>query len=311
MFGKKCKVPNLHNSSKPSIADHVATSANAVCVLDEYRNDLEMEKRELLKGFWDRTGRTRMKMDKDKKKETSKVNQGVIVCGQQIATADIALFSRFIALGFSKTTFSFEEKCKFEELERINKQGLTQITHHLLKHRETFSKFYNKTADSVSEHFRTLLGEHSVETRIYNNWLTIASAYATVSHFSELPFNNDEIMQLFVDLMIEQNKETARNDDLGIFWKIVQYLISSNILYDEGDYKLVYADRISRTFKQDNIWQKSDIVFEEPKNLLYLSVSRVFGLYKAQALREGDKPLPEATIEYYLKHSPAFVCDTK
>jgi len=41
MFGRKGKVPNLHNSSKPSIADHVATSANAVCVLDEYRNDLE------------------------------------------------------------------------------------------------------------------------------------------------------------------------------------------------------------------------------------------------------------------------------
>src|SRR5690554_8222002 len=87
MFGRKGKVPNLHNSSKPSIADHVATSFNAVCVLNENRNDLEMEKRELLKGFWDKAGRTRMNMDKDKKKETSKVNQGIIVCGQQIATA--------------------------------------------------------------------------------------------------------------------------------------------------------------------------------------------------------------------------------
>jgi DNA primase len=68
LFGRKGKVPNLHNSSKPSIADHVATSSNAVCVLNEYRNDLEMEKRELLKGFWDKAGRTRMNMDKDKKK---------------------------------------------------------------------------------------------------------------------------------------------------------------------------------------------------------------------------------------------------
>lgn len=311
MFGKKGKVPNLHNSSKPSIADHVATSSNAVCVLDEYRNDLEMEKRELLKGFWDKTGRTRMNMDKDKKKETSKVNQGIIVCGQQIATADIALFSRFIALGFSKTTFSFDEKRLFEELELINKQGLTQITHQLLKHRDTFSKFYNKTVDAVSEQFRELLGERTVETRIYNNWLTVASAYATVAHFAELPFNYEQIIQLFVGLMIEQNKETARNDDLGVFWKTVQYLISSNMLFEEGDYKVIYADRITRTFKQDNVWQKSDIVFGEPKDVLYLSVSRVFGLYKTQALREGDKPLPDATIEYYLRNSPAFICDTK
>lgn len=89
MFGRKGKVPNLHNSSKPSIANHVATSSNAVCVLDEYRND--------------KAGRTRMNMDKDKKKETSKVNQGIIVCGQQIATAG----KRFNIL--SAPTFSFKK----------------------------------------------------------------------------------------------------------------------------------------------------------------------------------------------------------
>ncbi len=311
MFGKKGKVPNLHNSSKPSIADHVATSSNAVCVLDEYRNDLEMEKRELLKGFWDKTGRTRMNMDKDKKKETSKVNQGIIVCGQQIATADIALFSRFIALGFSKTVFSYEEKRLFEELEQINKQGLTQITHQLLKHRETFAGNYNKTVDAVSDKFRELLGIITVETRIYNNWLTVASAYATISKIVELPFLYNEIMELFVKMMIEQNKETTRNDDLGIFWKTIQYLISSNMLFENGDYRVVYAEKIERTFKEDGKWQKTDIVFQEPLKLFYLSVSRVFALYKSQALREGDKPLPDATVEYYLKNSPAFICDTK
>ena len=311
MFGRKGKVPNLHNSSKPSIADHVATSANAVCVLDEYRNDLEMEKRELLKGFWDKTGRTRMNMDKDKKKETSKVNQGIIVLGQQIATADIALFSRFIALGFSKSTFSFEEKGAFEELERINKQGLTQITHHLLKHRETFASNYNKNVDRVSDQFRELLGKRSVETRIFNNWLTVSAAYYTVANIVELPFALSDVIALFVEMMVEQNGETAKNDDLGIFWKTVQFLISSDLLYENGDYKVVYADRFTRTFKEDNKWQKSEIILNEPQNLLYLSVSRVFGLYKTQALREGDKPLPDATVEYYLRNSPAYLCDTK
>lgn len=90
MFGRKGKVPNLHNSSKPSIADHVATSFNAVCVLNEYRND--------------KAGRTRMNMHKDKKKETSKVNQAIIVCGQQIATAG----KRFNTL--SAPTFSFRKE---------------------------------------------------------------------------------------------------------------------------------------------------------------------------------------------------------
>jgi DNA primase len=106
------------------------------------------------------------------------------------------LFSRFIALGFSKTTFSFEDKKLFEELEQINKQGLTQITHQLLKHRDTFQKLYNKTVDAVSDQFRELLGTSTVETRIFNNWLTIASAYATVSRIIELPYKYDEIITL-------------------------------------------------------------------------------------------------------------------
>jgi DNA primase len=112
-------------------------------------------------------------------------------------------------------------------------------------------------------------------------------------------------------MMVEQNKETARNDDLGIFWKTVQYLISSNLLFQEGDYRITYADKITRRFKENGEWQRSDIVFPEAQKLFYLSVSRVFGLYKSQALREGDKPLPDATVEYYLKNSPAFICDTK
>lgn len=28
-------------------------------------------------------------------------------------------------------------------------------------------------------------------------------------------------------------------------------------------------------------------------------------------MNEGDKPLPDATVEYYLKNSSAFICDTK
>lgn len=311
MFGNNPKLPNLHNSSKPAIADHVATSANAVCGMDEFRNDLEMEKRELLKGFWDKTGRTRMNMDKDKKKEISKVNQGIIICGQQIATADIALFTRFIALGFSKTIFSFEEKELFEELEEFNKRGLTQITHQLLKHRETFKNNYNKTVDMVSDQFRELLGTTAIETRMYNNWLTIASAYATIANILELPFNYDDVIELFVKLMVAQNNEIGKSDDLGVFWKTVQYLISSNMLYDGGDYRIVSTDRFYRTYKEDNQWKRNEIIFKEPHNLLYLSVSRVFGLYKTQALREGDKPLPDATVEYYLRNSPAFICDCK
>jgi DNA primase len=310
-FGRLPKIPNLHNTSKPALADHVATSSNALCVLDEYRNDLEMEKREFLKGLWDGTGRTRMNMDKDKKKETTSVDQGVIVCGQQMATADIALFSRFVVLSFTQTEFSKEEIRLYEELEEINKRGLTHITHQILKHRPYFKENYSKKVDDVSLKLEELLKGQPVETRVFNNWLMIMAAYATLDDEIELPWDYTETMQLAVDLMLRQNSEMKKNDDLGHFWKIVAYLASSNLIYDDGDYKLVYTREAGYTKMEEGKWLTQKIQWIEPKNLFYLTTSRVFSMYKSQCLREGDKPLPEATIEYYLKNSKAFLFETK
>jgi hypothetical protein len=92
---------------------------------------------------------------------------------------------------------------------------------------------------------------------------------------------------------------------------MVQYLISSNILFRDSDYKIKYADRVIQTYMQDGVWQKREIIFEKPQDVLFLSLTRVFGLYKSHVLKEGDKPLPKATIEYYIINNPAFICDTK
>jgi len=310
-FGRLPKIPNLHNTSKPALADHVATSSNALCVLDEYRNDLEMEKREFLKGLWDGTGRTRMNMDKDKKKETTSVDQGVIVCGQQMATADIALFSRFIVLSFTQTEFSKEEIKLYEELEEINKRGLTHITHQILKHRAYFKENYSKKVDQVSLDLEKLLKGQAVETRVFNNWLMIMSAYATLNDELELPWDYTETLQLSVKLMLMQNGEMKKNDDLGHFWKVVGYLASSNLIFEGGDYKLREDDKVKRIWMEGAEWKKDTIQYLKPKKLFYLTTARVFSLYKSQCLREGDKPLPESTIEYYLKNSKAFLFETK
>ncbi len=308
-FGLRPKVPNLHNTSKAALADHVATTSNAICVLDEYRNDLEMEKREFLKGLWDGTGRTRMNMDKDKKKETTSVDQGIIVCGQQMATADIALFSRFIVLSFNQVEYSDEEKRNFVELEEINKRGLTHITHLVLKNRQYFTEHYNQKVDETADHFRKHLNGVSVETRIFNNWLSIMAAYTCLDGELELPWSFDETMALTVKLMLKQNDEIKRNDDLGSFWQTVQFLISSNLLIDGGDYKAAYTDRVM--WRKDNKNDKEEIKWLDGKNVLWLNPQRVFSMYKSQVLREGDKPLPQSTVLHYLKNSKAFLFETK
>lgn len=310
-FGRLSKAPNVHNTSKPALADHVASSVNALCHIDEYRNDIEMEKREYLKGLWDGTGRTRMNMDKDKKKETTSVDQAVILTGQQMATADIALFSRFIFLSFTQTEYTPEEREAFQSLKELEKRGLTHITHQLLRLRPIFQDNFTAHMKSTSDKMRRFLGTESVEDRIFNNWMIPLATYSTLSEHLELPWDTHELIKFGVSLMLKQNGETKKNDDLGNFWKVVQFLASSNQLFEDGDYKLVTADRMTRRYFESGKWQKQEYDFGGPVQLFYLTSSRVFSLYKSQCLREGDKPLPESTVEYYLRNSPAFVCETK
>lgn len=310
-FGRLAKAPNVHNTSKAALGEHVATSCNAIAHIEEYRNDIEMEKREFLKGMWDGVGRTRMNMDKDKKKETTSVEQAIVLTGQQMATADIALFSRFIFLSFTQTEFTDQERLDFVSLKEIEKRGLTHITHQILRLRGVFHDQYPDQVKLLNEKMRELLKNEVVEDRIFNNWLIPIAAFATISEHLELPWDLHETTKLFVRLMIAQNKETKKNDDLGNFWKVIQYLVSSNMLFDKGDYKIVYSDLISRKYFENGQWGKEDKRLDKTYKLLYITTARIFSLYKAQCLREGDKPLPESTIEYYLRNSAAFVCETK
>jgi hypothetical protein len=51
-FGNAHPGPNINNTTKPALADHVARFSNALCHIDEYKNNLEYEKIEFLKGVW-------------------------------------------------------------------------------------------------------------------------------------------------------------------------------------------------------------------------------------------------------------------
>jgi hypothetical protein len=83
------------------------------------------------------------------------------------------------------------------------------------------------------------------------------------------------------------------------------------MLLDGGDYKVKFTNTFRRQYFENGTWGHEDVFFVKPKRLFFMTTSRVFSLYKAQCLREGEKPMPDSTIEYYLRNSPAFECETK
>ena len=292
--------PNIQNSTLPALNDTVAAVANALVHIDEFKNCLDVNKNEFLKGLWDGTGRTRMNMDLDKKKETTAVDSGVILSGQEMPTADIALFSRLIFLSFSSSIFTDDEKRNFMELKRMRMQGMTHLTLELLNLRRyieaDYPAVYQRTMSEVSD----LLRDVHIEDRIMLNWVAPLAAFRTLEAYLDTSLSYKKMLTVCSMGIKFQNAQCRQNNELAAFWNMVQYLVSEGEIIENGDYRIEYL----RHLKTNNDFEYE---WNETIPVLFIQKSRIFMLYKKFGRLVGDTLLPEGSLKYYLTHSREYL----
>ena len=283
------------------MADAVAQCANALVHLDEFKNSIDIDKREFLKGLWDGTGRSRMNMDRDKKREITKVDAAVIVSGQEMATADIALFSRFIFLSYSKSEFSAEARAKFTELTDIRKRGCSHLTLQMLNFRAKFIQEFKDSLNFCKKDITTALADDRIEDRILFNWEVVLAAYHALREVINLPFDYNDIRSIVIRGIKAQNRETKSNNELANFWNIVSYFHQEGKIWNGCDYRIDMEDRL----KCSN--RNGEMVFSKTKRILYLRYSRIFQLYKMHGRQVNEVLIPPASLIYYLENSQAYL----
>lgn len=293
--------PNIVNATLPALSDAVAQCANAIVHLDEFKNSIDVDKREFLKGLWDGTGRSRMNMDRDKKREITRVDAAVIVSGQEMATADIALFSRFIFLSYSKSEFSAEARERFAELMDIRKHGCSHLTLQILKYRAKFIQEFKDSFSFCKKDISSALADDGVEDRILFNWQVVLAAYHALREVIELPFDYNDIRAIVIQGIKAQNKETKSNNELANFWNIVSYFHQEGKIWSGCDFRIDREDRL----KCSN--RNSEMVFSKTKRILYLRYSRIFQLYKMHGRQVNEVLIPPASLIYYLENSQAYL----
>lgn len=290
--------PNIQNSTPSALNDTVAASANALAHIDEYKNDLDVKIIEFLKGLWDGTGRTRMNMDLDKKKETTAVDAGIILSGQEMPTADIALFTRIIFLQFPRSEFSDKEKQNYKKLLDMRSLGLTHLTIELLKQRRHFEQAWSTAFKETQGDVGNALGDAKGEDRIMNNWcVPLAALRVLKSCIPNLSY--DDMLRVIVDGIRKQNAECKTNGELGGFWNTVQYLVSDGELIDGGDFFIRFLNHLKTDV--------ADVCWTERRPVLFLQKTRVFNLYRKEGRQTNDKVLPTDALRYYLQNSTAYL----
>ena len=294
------KAPNLKNSTPIALNDDVAYACDALVHFDEYKNDLNPKMIEFLKGLYDGVGRTKMGGANFGDRKMTPVKTGVIMSGQEIPTADIALFHRCVFLPFQRSEFSIEERQRFAALRTRQECGLTDLTLVALAQRKrvqgNFMGAYAEVCDRITRETHNA----PLETRIVENWAKILAVFRCVEERLPFPFSFEEILQTAIRGLVKQNSMSGEGNELAHFWRTVMYLRDNGDLFEKGDYHIKAYSRFS-----------SDIIngreYSSPREILLLNTSRVFMLYKEAARRSGDKIIPDDALREYIKNTDYYL----
>lgn len=293
--------PSLATTSMASLNEMLSNAENNLVHLDEYKNELDFRKIELLKQIWGGSGQTKKNMDGDKKVQRTFVRSGVILTGQDAPTRDDALFSRVIHLAYSEVTFSAEAKRNFEEFQAISARGASHLTVQLLKLRKLFEADYSTNYALCKRQLVSALSEESIEDRLLNNWLAPLAAFRTAETSLTLPFGYADLFAICLGGIRRQNEQLKKNSDIAVFWT----LLDSGHMQGKIIERAHFFFRKVKAFKRNN----GDVIdFGREKPLLFLNYQNVI---TTLAQRVNGQTvvgkLDAASNESYLRTHPAFL----
>jgi hypothetical protein len=293
LFGVGQTPFNIHNGTKAGLAEHLQQFSNAFAWIDEYKNALDFEKIETLKSIYDSIGRSRMNMDKGKKKETTAVNAGVLLSGQEMPTADVALFTRVIFLLFNQTKFSDQEKTDYDILKVIEDEGLSHFTNLLLAHRGYFVKNFYEVFQITMTDINGEFADNPVEDRILRSVVSVVAAWRTISYvLSDFPFNYEDVKKIAVASIRMQNNQINQSNELGQFWNALESMFDDNLLIDKWHFRIDICKSIDL-----NTGTKE---YTSNTSILKFKYNAIYSLYAQNSRKQGLKPLPSDTLKYYL-----------
>ncbi len=299
LFGEQQTPFNIHNGTKPGLAEHIQQFSNAFAWIDEYKNSLEYDKIETLKSIYDAIGRSRMNIDKGRKKETTQVNSAVIISGQEMPTADVALFSRMIFLQFHQTEFSSKEKKNYDDLKAMERSGLSHLSTEIIMHRKYFTDHFFENFEEVLKDFFSRNKEHQIEDRILRSMCAIIASFKTLEHKLDLPFDYDSILKPAFKAIRDQNSQISKSNEVGMFWNLLEAMYDDNLLIDKWHFRIDFEDTV--------ITKERELNLGTAKYILKFKFNIVYKLYAQHSRSQGIKPLPSDTLQYYLKNHKLFL----
>ena len=282
--------------------DRVSQAVNTFVVFDEYRNDLDVRKIQFLKGMWGGGGQTKKNANTDGMAAQTFVSTGVAVCGQDKPTQDMALFTRLIFLQYNRTVFTAAEQNRCGELVALCNLGLTHLTLQILSHRSMFEKNFAQAYALTKSELSAKVEDEEIHSRIFGNWVIPLAAFRVLETVLDMPFSYSELFDIALKGMRNQNEFAQESSEVADFWNTLQGMQSAGRCIDKSHFRIRYQ----RSFR--SLSMKEDMIFIEPKPILYLNAPAIGALFNGNRGQNSTANRSNwSTTLSYLKSHPSFL----
>lgn len=280
---------NVRNASVSALGAILASIRNVIVCFDEYKNDIDKQKVELLKGSWDGTGRTVQGGANYKRTEATKIKGAISMTGQESPSVDDALFARVCQLGFFIATYSSEQKQELAKLQEMQEEGVTHLSAKIAMLRDVFLENFKEEYKKTQKELENLIG-NEITARVCENWAVLLAASRSLRQHIALPFSDAEAVAVIKKHIIDQNKDIEDISDVSLFWKGFMHLRTAGKIVEHIDFRVIHN---TKNTDGTQIGHK----------LLYLNPDRVFGEYSELRRRQGSKGADPESVKAYLRNN--------
>ena len=311
MFGKP-KVPfHLVQGTDVGFSRGLAKKRDAITWFDEYSNDVPFKRIEALKAAYDGVGREKGNLTDPNGVTRTKVKAASIISGQQQPTQDVALFKRCISLNFPRFEKSDVRDKIGRDLRDIEQEHrLGQITSLLQSFRPQVETDFARTFDEVRNEVSPMLPKDGmIEDRILNNHLIPLAIVKVLSKHVNFSFSYETLRSWIINNVTEQSHAINNEDELSIWWKMLQYLTEINLLKHYEDFMVQELDYVNISKKD----KSSECVrFDKRRTVIFLRFEKAHPLYLEYHKRQYSKnALPESSLKYYLRGCDGFIGEVR
>ena len=315
LFGEARSPFMLNTGTAVAFYKQFAEFENAIVWFDEYQNSIEYSRIQSLKTAYDGAGHTKSENSKDNRNRSIPVKSGCIISGQELPTADNALFTRCILLQFTKTDYSEKEKEEHSNFyQDIEVHGVSYLTAHISQYRDHFKADFMKHFDNEFSLLKRYFNKWGIDDRIAKNMSILLCTYSCLSDQLDFPFTVTELRTSAYNLVASQNSLISGNKETSVFWKMVMFMSRSKHIKMKVDYRIDVKSFLDVDVPRGSEEIRISLVNNETqqgRKVLFIRLTNIHTFYQKLCRERGEKPLDEGTVRHYLTNQKGYLAKVR